>query len=250
MEKSGRGSLVDDTTPYVICIPDGHAGECRADSTGSEVAYVVTPTITSFGCNAYADDLCLGNQGVSVGNFVQHGYGGGAASIKGTRVLTNGFSTPRGLARTQNMRETVDGRLSTLQIQPGFNMAVMKNPSWPALDTMNRADFIGVPVTLNPSAALAVNNAVIEFGYDSRLYCAGQDADGNWDGRAEICVKGTQSGTNYDFAGDAVTGVPCASGCTVTIPAIAQRMLYWRVVYRNPANGVISRGDINITPVN
>jgi hypothetical protein len=155
------------------------------------------------------------------------------------------------MAATINARVLPDATWANVNIQKGrTDMWAVKMTGFPPSDTVRRDDFVSMPVSLSPLALLNVNNAIIEFGYDARLYCNGQDANGTWDGRSEICVKGNQSGTSYDFAGDAVTGVACTSSCTVTIPAIAQRVLYWRVVYRNAVNAVISRGQINTRAVN
>jgi hypothetical protein len=36
---------------------------------------------------------------------------------------------------------------------------------------------------------------------------------------------------------EAYRGAPCAKGCTIVIPAIPQRVVYWAVKYRN-AHGI------------
>ncbi|MDQ6665641.1 MAG: hypothetical protein M3Z23_14765, partial [Acidobacteriota bacterium] len=38
-----------------------------------------------------------------------------------------------------------------------------------------------------------------------------------------------------------LTGVPCSSGCTITVPAIPQHVLYGRILYRNAGGTVVAR---------
>ena len=38
-----------------------------------------------------------------------------------------------------------------------------------------------------------------------------------------------------------MTGVPCSTGCTVPIPALSQRVLYYRVSYRDAANRIVAK---------
>jgi hypothetical protein len=39
--------------------------------------------------------------------------------------------------------------------------------------------------------------------------------------------------TTFHYAGEVFNGQPCTSGCTILIPAISQRVLYYQVVYDN-----------------
>jgi len=110
-----------------------------------------------------------------------------------------------------------------------------------------------------PAGLAAAHNAIVEFGYGPELYCIGQRANTAWDGRREKCAKGTQQikwydegaktlvgndvGKNFDFESDepTMTGVSCTAGssCTVTIPVIPLRPVWYRYKIRNSSNVTI-----------
>jgi hypothetical protein len=46
-----------------------------------------------------------------------------------------------------------------------------------------------------------------------------------------------------------VSGVPCADGCSVAIPAISQRLLYYQVKYRDASNGTVATGRIEVVAI-
>jgi hypothetical protein len=85
---------------------------------------------------------------------------------------------------------------------------------------------------------VGTTNVLVEFGYNPSLYCTT---------RQEICVANAASitPTVYSFAiSDTYSGLTCASGCTPVIPALSQRVMWYRVKYRNSGNAVIKVGDI------
>jgi hypothetical protein len=43
--------------------------------------------------------------------------------------------------------------------------------------------------------------------------------------------------------------VKCASGCTIAVPAISQRMLYYQVKYRDAANNTVASGKLEIVAI-
>jgi hypothetical protein len=108
---------------------------------------------------------------------------------------------------------------------------------------------VQVPIALKPPAGAGVDNAVVEFGYNPSFYCVGRLADTVWDGISEACAKGAQPGNDYGFVNDPMAGVPCSSGCTINIPAIPQRVLYYRWKYRNASNQVISISRTHIRAI-
>jgi hypothetical protein len=129
-----------------------------------------------------------------------------------------------------------------------------KLPPYPPVDSVVRSTFQPIPVKLTPSAGLAVDNAVIQFGYaenggPGQFYCTS---------RQEMCLAAAATVPAVPFlfpsdgAGGAetgVTGVPCANGCSVAIPAISQRMLYYRVKYRDASNRTLATSQIETVAV-
>ena len=46
-----------------------------------------------------------------------------------------------------------------------------------------------------------------------------------------------------------ITGVPCGNGCSIAIPAIAQRMLYYQVKYRDASNQTVATGRSEVLAI-
>ena len=117
-------------------------------------------------------------------------------------------------------------------------------PDNPASDDVNRSDFVPFPVRL--AGRPGATRTVLEFGYDP-------DLQWRCSQRAEACVVDS---TTYDTAApykfattDAVAGADCSNGCTLTIPAIADRILYYRWKYRDANGNVLATGPVRIAAI-
>ena len=65
----------------------------------------------------------------------------------------------------------------------------------------------------------------------------------------EVCIANaaTVTSTIYNYeTTDTYSGLSCASGCTPVLPALSQRVMWYRVLYRNGSNVVIKTGDVQI----
>jgi hypothetical protein len=109
----------------------------------------------------------------------------------------------------------------------------MQLPPWPAnqVNVTARNTFIPIPIAVPAHAG--ANQAVIQFGYaedgpPSSFFCAY---------RQETCITATptaQPADPYAFASEPNSGpTPCQTGCTINIPAIPSRTVYYRVAYLN-----------------
>jgi hypothetical protein len=111
-------------------------------------------------------------------------------------------------------------------------------------DSIARGTFVPMTVKLSPPAGLSVNNAIVDFGYQE--YGAPQLL--NCTTRNDACIAAASavpSGNQpFYFASENPAGVPCASGCTIAIPAISQRILYYQVKYRAANNAVLAADPV------
>ena len=228
---------------YKYCIAQ-RAGECRAGSAAGEI-FANCPGLSGTPiCKSGAigkldeNEICLGDLPA---------YGSGVAQIRmdrndsagrNVRMLATNMTRLHTGSLVMNAKPLPDGSwfYFTANLRERDDGFLAKVPPRPPEDSVNRGEFLSVPVSIKPPPGLGVNNAVVEFGYNSNLYCTS---------RAEVCVKGSQSEGDYGFAGDPVTGAGCSSGCTINVPAISQRVLYYRWVYRDATNVTLARSQIH-----
>jgi hypothetical protein len=85
-----------------------------------------------------------------------------------------------------------------------------------------------------------VTNAIVEFGY--------QEFNGNCTTRKEACIASTPAiGTvPFYFAGENPPGAACASTCSIVIPAVSRRVLYYTVKYRDAANKIVATAPVEV----
>ncbi len=192
--------------------------------------------------------------------------GGGGGGFDWSRPVTDFYAKYRQLSASINARVDTSGTALISQYGSPQDLRgdgfMVKMPQHDIQDWRLRDQLDTFNVKINVPAALqsTANNAVVEFGYTPQLYCVGYQSGSAWIGRSETCVKGNQPiqwfsrnladpsqnvyvgsdpGKNFDFAGDAVTGVPCATNCTVTIPVTPDSVFYYRWKIRDAANRVI-----------
>ena len=119
-----------------------------------------------------------------------------------------------------------------------------KIPSTPGRSSLNRATFVPLVVQLG-SVPAGTSTVVAEFGYDPSFYCTS---------RQEACVSVTGGSTPqqvnettpFYWSSETYTALSCASGCALTIPAISQRVVYYRLKYRNAGGAVIVTGATQV----
>ena len=237
------------------------AGELRSGSTVGQV-YVNCPGVAFFTagaayCNGVAthggnplgagNDICVGNIGNAADAIIQYSLDQ-PSDYYGTsrRALVSATSWLRMVYGFENNALLPDNswllyRQEWLNYQrPEMWMAKML--PYPPRDSVNRGTFVPIPITLSPPAGLDVNNAVIEFGYQE--YGAPQIINCTTRNDACVATAATVPPGNqpFYFASESPAGASCASGCTITIPAISQRVLYYQVQYRTAGSAVIATG--------
>jgi hypothetical protein len=120
-------------------------------------------------------------------------------------------------------------------------------------DSYNRTDFI--PISVNLPALNGASQAFVRFGYaengaSTSLFCTS---------RQESCVVGTQTAStpvdhvNPFFLEQTEAGnwnaAACSAGCTITVPGIPQRMMYYQFVYKNSSGGIVFTSPVSATVV-
>jgi hypothetical protein len=119
-------------------------------------------------------------------------------------------------------------------------------PPYPASDGVARFTFLPVPVAIDPPAGLPAQSVIVEFGYAENgspesYYCTS---------RQETCVAASgginQTAPFYFEQSETYSGVPCATGCTVTVPALSQRVLYYRWKYLSGSGQVVSSSQVHV----
>ncbi len=260
VDVSGPGSAltgtVADSNKYCVALL---AGECVAGSASGDV-YVNAPNVNRPYCHYPGQasgmpdefDICIGNNSEVYNSIMQNGVSWVDNYGQHMRMLTKGLARNRLLAPFWHTHALPNARWLLIHTNYAQNFGDMVNvakvPPPPPQDSVNRATFVPMLMKLKPPPGLPVNNVVIEFGY------AENGAAGSYfcTSRSEACAVGPAvnnaavSGTNpFYFEGSEaglLTGTPCSTGCSITLPAVSQRVLYGRVVYRDANKQVITRG--------
>ena len=233
------------------------AGELRSGSTVGQV-YVNCPGVAWLYCNGSAihggsplapgNDICVGNIGNAADAIIQYSLDQDDYYGASRRALVSATSRLRMVYGFENNALLPDNSW-ILYRQEWMNyqrpeMWMAKNLPYPPRDSVARGTFVPWPVRVSPPAGLDVNNAVIEFGYQE--YGAPQAI--NCTTRNDACITTSTASTvppgnqPFYFASENPAGASCASGCTITIPAISQRILYYQIQYRSADNTVLYTG--------
>ena len=263
IDVSGPASSIptDTSGSYTACFARAN-GECYPGSTVGQV-YVNCPGIVWTNCSGTSihggtplgvgNDICVGNIGGHANAVRQFTLDHTDYAGAYTRTLVTATSRLRMVYGFENNRLLPDNswlllRTDWLNYQRS-DMWMAKMLPYPPPDSVVRSNFVPVTLALKPPAGLAVNNAIVRFGYQE--YGAPQQI--NCTTRNDACIAASSavvSGNQpFYFASENPAGASCASGCTITIPAISQRVLYYRVEYRAANNSVLAAGPLTAVAV-
>lgn len=239
---SGPSSSVD-ATPFSVCIVVT-AGECHAGSSANAIyvnvphAYDPSPGYCSASIS-WANIPC-----VMIGNNAPAGglrqfkintsdptgansrmLGIGWASIGRQYPYTHGTMHPSGKWVVEMPSNIVDGFMPV-----GFLVQV---PEWQG----NGGPSAFQSITVKAPSGSAY--AEVRFGYNSSLQCT----PGAW-----VCASG---GTPYHFTTETRTLTSCTSGCTLTVPAVLGKTLYYQVWRGAASNGsdAAASGEVQVLEV-
>ena len=238
----------DSSTQFQWCVAL-KAGECYSGSLAGDV-YFNAPNIVNAYCTynwgtlqttiAIANDICVSQllavtQAIEMQEISNDPFG------LQLRVISNSLSKYEQESNFWNSRTVPDGSwlFTSLAAAPGALKLIKIPPR--QTDSVNRTTY--VPISLSLPAVSGVNNAIVEFGYGENgdpggFYCTA---------RQEACVA--QSGAinasqPFYFAATeaaSITGMPCQSGCTITIPGMSGRVVYYAVISRDSSGRVVGQ---------
>lgn len=239
---SGLGNIASDSSGnFTYCVVIAVNG-CWSGSVAGEVYFNVpslaTPRCIATAIGAHpveAADICIADQGAYTLANVQ--VGADRPDIDGAygRRIT-AIGQYRLVSEFGNNGLTPDGKYMFIHVRGRGAVAdyslLATLPPFPAGDNINRADFIPIAVKI-PTIAGA-NNVIVKFGYDTAYSCTS---------RTEACVANAATiptgVTPFAYTSESPSGLACASGCTVMIPALSQRAIYFVVQIRDGSNAVI-----------
>lgn len=242
-DKSGPGSTIGDADTWRYCVAYA-TNECIAGSSVGNAYVNVPQATTSASCivNQYAENYPCFTNGYWFGGWAtQHDVSRNDPFTRYQRRLTMGFTGPGRQYQFKNIHATPDGRWGF--IETGWvdgvrdDMLLVKLPPWPSGDSVNRGVFVNVPVSIGPGA----DKARVRFGYDANFYCTS---------RAEACVTDGSVSPFAFVASDSLTPVTCSSGCTINVPTVAGRILYYRIERLDAGGTQTSQGLTQVAAVN
>jgi len=230
---SGLGSSIGTGAGdnYKYCVAAA-ANECRSGSSVGDI-FLNAPSPTNLRCVGgdgpwpFNGDLCISNAS-SYSNSVIQRYIGDSSSIALSRRITNGMGYWKVYYGFSTAKPVPDASWMVFPVGLGLtggqyiNLWAAKLPPFPPVDTINRNDFVNVPVKVPSGAAssVLVKFGYLEYGGATDYYCTT---------RAEACVAGAAVSPYAFLTTDSLTPTTCTSGCTVNIPAISGRVLYWQL---------------------
>ncbi len=226
LDISGPDSRISDLDLWRYCVAD-FPGECVAGSAAGQVFAVVDKATLSGWCGGgeLLNQPCAASVPAHFGYSVQQGFSIPDSKGLNWRKLTMGFA---GYGRTDdgftNTHSAPDGSWAIVpsHFTDGVRseMFAAKLPPWPGLDGIDRTTFVPIPVQVTPVAGLT--QALIVFGYAENgppdaFYCTS---------RREVCSTG---GEPFSWLSEAPAPQACAQGCTVNVPALSGRVLYFAI---------------------
>jgi hypothetical protein len=258
VDVSGPGSSIapDSSDSYKYCYALA-AGECRAGSAAGDVyvnaPYVSYPYCLYPGIAVYPDfnAICIGDLGAYTANLAQVGVASQDLLGSLSRRLGPNYARWNQQDVYWMVVATPGGELafSQARVLDGVRSEnlITVLPAYPAQDSTVRGTFIPIPVDTAPPPSLMVNDVIVEFGYAEN----GDPGSFFCTSRQESCVAvsaAIDSSTPFFYEqAEAYSGAPCSAGCAVAIPALSQRVLYYRWKYRDAFGRVIATSEIRAT---
>jgi hypothetical protein len=242
---SGPASTMTAEQDYTYCIAE-RANECVAGSSAGFV-YINVPFASTNGCygnQTQTNYPCLIPQ-IAVAN---HGYqvlGEQYSPFSANqRAITSSFNGPGMHYVYTSLRSMPNAAFALTHANLLDNLRheviLLKLPPSPPRDSIKRTTWMPYPVTLPARPGeVAVKFGYLEHGTSSQYHCTT---------RQEACLAVTSTITEatpfvweHAVAGsDQTPGLTCTSGCTIPIPAVSGRVLYYEAFDVDTATGALT----------
>ncbi len=245
-DMSGPGSLITDANRFRICVAD-FAGECRPGSNAQDVFANLPGADTNANGYCYTNSYeynvpCIFSANSLAGWAVQEQVSPPDTNATKGRKLSMGFVNPGRHFSFANWVPTPDGQWGFIS-PPWVNgirndIFAMKLPPWPAPDNVSRTNFVSLAVPVTPLPGALTARAVFgyaENGPPQNFYCTS---------RQETC---TTSGNPFAWLSDTQQLKQCRAGCTINIPVIPGRVVYYRIDWMDGAGRVLESSPVNAT---
>jgi len=242
------GNVFGDSQTYGWCRAY-KVNECRTGSTVGSL-YVSVPSATTSAGNCYSNQYernipCIFSNASVTANIMQFSVSQSDATGSHQRRLGYGLAGPLRQYQFDNARATPDGKY---MIFPGNwvdgqrrELMIAELPPWPNVDAYDRTTFVPVPV--NVDADPNAPNARVRFGYAENgppesLFCTT---------RQDSCSTElpTLAPTDpYSFMSETRTAQDCSNGCTIRIPGISDRVVYYVIEWLSSAGTVVRSSSL------
>ncbi len=242
------GNVFGDLQSYGWCRAY-NANECRTGSTAGKLYVSVPSTTAGDSCysNQYERNIpCVFTNSSATANIMQLDLSVKDLTGNQQRRLGYGLAGPLRQYQFNNARATPDGKY---MIFPGNwvdgqrrELLMAELPPWPNPDSLDRTTFVPIPVAVDadPNAP----NARIRFGYrengpPDNFYCTT---------RQEPCSTDipAQAPTDpYSFISETPKLQNCSNGCTINIPGISERVVYYVIDWLSGAGTVVRSSPLH-----
>ena len=255
----GRAALVDVSGPssviggtsgdnYKYCIANA-VNECVAGSAIGDV-YVNAPFVSYPYCYnpnpndpaSQTDDtnmICVGDIGAYTQNITQQGVSTNDVTGATGRALGSAHNIYNQESTFWTSGNVPSGLFSTNWVRWGDQLASALTtnflPPFPLPDSVNRATFVPVSITMNPPAG--ITGETVQFWYPELGGCTS---------RQENCVASSATinqTTPFQWASETITPLSCTGNCTIQVPGISGHVVWVQPQYW--ASGVkVSTGAV------
>ncbi len=247
-----KGDVITDGTPWKFCYaykPD----ECRTASAAGEV-YMSVPqaggTTSSLLGQCFSnwfdeDNPCAVNLQFHGASIVQGAIDQPDITGQSFRKITTGFMGPGREFSFSAATTEPTGRWTIFSCNwcDGYrsDLFIALLPPFPAERPAKnvRNGFVDVDVKL--AAEPAYDQARVRFGYGEN----GDPANFYCTQRADACMT-SNAVAPFAFVSEGAAWTPCSSGCTLSVPAIPGRVLYYAVDRKNASSGTVSTSETHI----